>query len=489
MSELLNVLILEDRQADAELMLHELRCAGFTPQYTCVDNKADYQAQLSTEPDIILSDYELPQFQAPQALTLLQERELDIPFIIVTGAISEEVAVACMKQGATDYLLKDRLARLGEAVRQALQQKALRDEKRQVQRALRESEERFRAIFEFAPVGILVGDANGRFVQANQASQAILGYSATQLQQRTFRDITCPDDLEESTRLHQALTESRIDHFRQEKRYQCRKGKVIWSDTTVFSIQGSDEARYTIALLQDITEKKRIEAEQERLFSELQTAHERLKELSRRLVEVQEAERRHIARELHDEVGQALTAVNIHLQKMDQLCDKESLKPELEESIHIIKHTLQQVRNLSLDLRPSLLDDFGLVPTLRWYLDRQTRLASFATRFETNLETRLPAELEVTCFRVVQEALTNVMRHAQAGKVSIELNQYPTIIELIIQDDGVGFDPQSALKEAIGGASLGLLSMEERVILAGGQITITSQPGHGTNIQVLFPIK
>src|ERR1043166_3682876 len=131
------VLILEDREADALLILHELRLAGFEPDWKRVDDEASYLAALEALPDLICADYRLPQFDADRALTLLLERHLDIPFIIISGSIGEELAVAAMRKGPADYLLKDRLARLGPAVRQILEQKQLRDEKKQMEAALR----------------------------------------------------------------------------------------------------------------------------------------------------------------------------------------------------------------------------------------------------------------------------------------------------------------------------------------------------------------
>jgi signal transduction histidine kinase len=137
----LRVLILEDRAADAELMLEELRQAGFEPVWERVETEADYLARLDPGLDVILADYHLPQFDATRALEHLQARGLDIPFVVLSGAISEEVAVECMKHGAADYLLKDRLARLGPAVRQALERKHLRDERQRQEAHTRRAEE------------------------------------------------------------------------------------------------------------------------------------------------------------------------------------------------------------------------------------------------------------------------------------------------------------------------------------------------------------
>jgi two-component sensor histidine kinase len=138
MSEL-RALILEDRTADADLMVHELNRAGFDLKWQRVETKPDYLARLDPVPDVILADYSLPLFNAPTALRLLQERGLDVPFLVVTGSLSQEVAVECMKQGAADYLLKDRLMRLGPAVRRALELKRLRDEKREAEEKIKTS--------------------------------------------------------------------------------------------------------------------------------------------------------------------------------------------------------------------------------------------------------------------------------------------------------------------------------------------------------------
>jgi signal transduction histidine kinase len=157
---------------------------------------------------------------------------------------------------------------------------------------------------------------------------------------------------------------------------------------------------------------------------------------------------------------------------------------------------LQQVRNLSLDLRPSLLDDLGLVAALRWYVDRQGQRTGIAAQFAFSApsdatrpaDLRLPAGLETACFRLVQEALTNVVRHSRARHVSVELRLEAQTLHLSVRDDGVGFDVSSALAAAGRGQSLGLLGMHERVALLHGQIAIVSAPGQGTEVRVTVPV-
>jgi signal transduction histidine kinase len=219
----------------------------------------------------------------------------------------------------------------------------------------------------------------------------------------------------------------------------------------------------------------------------LRDSRERLRVLSKRLLEAQEQERRVLARGLHDDVGQALTAVKLSLQALRR---DTGQSPPLDEALAVVDRAIQQIRSLSLDLRPSLLDDLGLVPALRWYLDRQSQLAGFATRLTANERTcqGAPQEVETTCYRIVQEALTNAARHAQATHIDVTLACADGRWELIVHDDGVGFDVPAARRRAASGASLGLLSMEERATLAGGTLDITSKPGDGTTIRVQFLI-
>ncbi|MBI1882281.1 MAG: GAF domain-containing protein, partial [Chloroflexi bacterium] len=226
-----------------------------------------------------------------------------------------------------------------------------------------------------------------------------------------------------------------------------------------------------------------------RLFEQVHTARERLQLLSQQLVDAQEAERRHIARELHDEIGQTLTAVKINLQAMQRLFDASSLTTALADSIDIVEQAIQQVRNLSLDLRPSMLDDLGLVATLRWYLDRQAKWAGFTAQLTANpLDMQLPSNLETVCFRLVQEALTNVLRHAQAQWVQVDLQLRETDLQLRIRDDGLGFEMETILERVAHGTGLGLLGMQERVTLLGGRLDIHSSLGRGTEIRVYLPI-
>lgn len=222
---------------------------------------------------------------------------------------------------------------------------------------------------------------------------------------------------------------------------------------------------------------------------ERQRSSQKLQALSQKLVEVQESERRQIARELHDEIGQSLTAAEINLQAALRMKGCSGLERRLEDSIRAVERVLEQVHDLSLNLRPSMLDDLGLEPALRWYTHRQAELTGLRAEFRADpLEGRLNPLIETECFRVAQEALTNVVRHAQATSVSVELTKTDGQLELSVRDDGIGFDVNSLRDKAVNGASLGLLSMEERASLAGGGLELRSIPGQGTEVHAWFPL-
>jgi two-component system, NarL family, sensor histidine kinase DevS len=203
-----------------------------------------------------------------------------------------------------------------------------------------------------------------------------------------------------------------------------------------------------------------------------------------RIVTAQELERRRLARELHDETGQALTSVLLGLKAVEEAKNEESLKAAAAELRELVVGTLQDVRRLAVELRPRALDDFGLVPAL----DRLTQSFTEQTGIEVDLETtlrdeRLPGEVETALYRVVQESLTNVVKHAGAHRISILLTERDHAVAAVIEDDGEGFDPNSTREEGIG-----LVGMRERMTLIGGRLEIESRPGSGTTILAEVPL-
>jgi signal transduction histidine kinase len=240
-----------------------------------------------------------------------------------------------------------------------------------------------------------------------------------------------------------------------------------------------DYSRDHLHFLESIAHVLAAAIERERAEKELRCQREQLRALSRKLIEAQEAERRAIARELHDDFGQVLTAIRFDLLKYGR---------DLSESVQLVDQAIGRMRGLAHALRPSILDDLGLPAALRWYVPREAKRAGLEPRLEVADLPRLPAVLETTCFRLVQEALTNIARHAQARQVQVELATRDRSLLLTVRDDGKGFDARAAQRRAARGDSQGLVGMKERVALAGGELKIDSAPGRGTSVRALFPL-
>ena len=213
----------------------------------------------------------------------------------------------------------------------------------------------------------------------------------------------------------------------------------------------------------------------------------------RAMILAQERERRRVSRDLHDVVGQALTAVRLSLEglRRDHAADAGAVgltDVALLSTINVVDQAMHDVREIAIDLRPAVLDDLGLVAAARWYLARQARAVGYRHSFWTNGIVRgVGEELETACFRSLQEALTNVARHARAASVHVELRQTSRSVTMVVVDDGVGFDVTRTRRQAARRGALGLVGLAERVSLAGGTLSLTSELGQGTRICAVFP--
>lgn len=208
--------------------------------------------------------------------------------------------------------------------------------------------------------------------------------------------------------------------------------------------------------------------------------------ISQRLLSAQENERRRIARILHEDFGQILTAVRLNLQRLT-LTNESGMV--IKDSIGLVDEALSRTRSLSVELRPSVLDDLGLGPAVDWYANRQAERAGYSVVVEQAMgEGRLPEAVETAGFRIVQQGLTNIARHARAKHVQVMLRRDARNVELLVIDDGVGFDVREARARSQAGDSLGLVDMAELASLAGGSLTITSTLGEGSTVRARFPM-
>ena len=348
--------------------------------------------------------------------------------------------------------------------------------------ALKVSEMRYRRLFETAQDGILIlNAATGQIDDVNPFLTDMLGYSRKQLLGNRLWDIVPFKDVGASKAEFRDLQRESYVRY-DDIPLETRDGRAINVEfvSNIYQVNGD---RVVQCNIRDITKRRRAE-------EKLKEYSRKFQVLSRRLVEAQETERRNIARELHDEIGQALTVIQLNLQAMLQSPGKRTLLSRMKESLEVVDRVLEQVHDISLNLRPLILDDLGLEPALRWFTARQAALVGLQIRFHADpMEQRLNPVIETECFRVAQEALTNVVRHAKAKTVSVELRRDAGQIHLRVHDDGIGFDVGAVGEKAVLGASLGLLSMEERAALAGGGLEFKSAPKQGTEVHAWFPLK
>ena len=349
-------------------------------------------------------------------------------------------------------------------------------ERKRAEAALRESEERYRELFENARDAIYVHDLNGKYISVNRAAEALSGYSRDEILGRHFTDFVAKEHIGQvrncllSKLEREGETTYEVEVLAKDGRRVPVEvsSRAIYENGAIVSVQGT---------ARDITERKQ--------------AQDTLRMFSRQLIEAQEDERRRIARDLHDQIGQALTAVKMNLYTVQRFCNAPEAAHCLKDNIDAVDEALRLVRDLSVDLRPPLLDDLGLATALCWYVDRYEKRAGVTTEVLIELPNqneRFSRELETACFRIAQEALTNVARHARATHVLLQLTRTPTSLEMVIRDDGVGFDPAALRKRARRVATLGLVGMQERANAAGGALAIHSKLSRGTEVRFNVPV-
>jgi PAS domain S-box-containing protein len=263
-----------------------------------------------------------------------------------------------------------------------------------------------------------------------------------------------------------------------------RGKEAPWGILAAYAAGERAFSRDDVNFLQTVASILATAIERMQAESVLRNANQALRLLSRQLLQIQEDERRAIARDLHDEIGQSLTAIKLNVERAQRTSDHDTRNKIMKDCLQITDGVLNQVRNLSLDLHPSILDDLGLTYALKWYAGRQAERAGLPIEVTADPSLpRLSPDIEVACFRIAQEALTNVVRHAHAGRAGITLKRGAAAVELSIQDDGIGFVVGKASP-----ASTGLASMQERAKLLGGTVQIASAPRRGTKVIATLPL-
>lgn len=491
----LRVLLVEDSQNDADLILLALEESGFDAISERVETAGALRAALARGSwDAVISDYNLPRFSADGALATLRETGSDIPFIVVSGCIGEESAVALMKEGASDFVMKNQLARLAPAIERELREADMRREHRLAHEALRAHEELLDGIASALGEGVLVLDAGGRLVFMNPEAERLLGWTPGELRGKEVHRII-HSQKQDGTPLQE--TDCSILGVLSDGKARRSEDDVFWRkdgspvpvSIVASAIVKDGKPVASVVAFQDIAQRKLAE-------HELLESRRQLRELSSHLLAVREEERARIARELHDQLGQMLTGVKLDVKWLASglYGQKPIVMDKIASMSELIDATLDEMRRIAADLRPTMLDDLGLEAAIEWLAEDFGRRTGLHVSFDLDAaaesgerleECEPDAEVATAAYRIVQECLTNIVRHAKALHVEIFLGCSDGNLVLRVTDDGRGMDASGERKRK----SFGTVGMRERACSLGGTLEITSAPGKGTSVEAVLPVK
>jgi PAS domain S-box-containing protein len=355
-------------------------------------------------------------------------------------------------------------------------------ERRRAEAELRKAEEQYRNIFDQALEGIYRSSPEGRCLAANPAFAKMLGYDSPEDIVSSVTDAAHQLWVDPADRLRYARQIEENETVRGYETPLMRKdGSKIWVSASCRRVPGPDgKTLYFEGFVEDITERKQAAEDFER-------SRDQLRALAGRLQSAREEERKRVSREIHDELGQALTAI-----KMDLALVLQDLPPDQEPKAHraraammLLNQTLQSVRRIATELRPSMLDDLGLVAALEWAAeDFQARTGTECSVLLPEQDITLDPERATALFRIFQETLTNIARHAAATEVNARLTNHDGVLLLEVRDNGKGVKHE----QLSAATSLGILGMRERALLLGGDLTITGAPGQGTMVSARIPV-
>ncbi len=379
-------------------------------------------------------------------------------------------------------------------------------ERKKILDVLRESEERFRGVFEQSSSGIMLSDFEGRILEVNPSFSRVLGYSGQELVGRNIVDLTHPEDRKIEQAKAMELKEGRLEAFRLEKRFLGRDGRIIWAEIGMSGLH-DDQGKivYTLGMMEDITERKAADealrrskeeleekvgertAELMLLLEDLEKGRNDLRKLASELVMAEERERKRIAVTLHDEVAQTLAAAKMRLDLLRKITDGQASCEVVDEARDLLVQSIRETRALMTDISSPILYEMGL-PSAVQNLAEQTS-ASYGLAVSQSVTGdfgSLKQELSVMIYQAVRELLKNVSKHSQARNASVRVSVDESGIRAIVADDGRGFDLDDISSPGEEGG-FGLFSIRERVKSFNGSMQIESAPGKGTVVTVVLP--
>ena len=482
----LAILMIEDNEDDALLLLRRFKVAGYRVDSERVFTAATMRSALDQrEWDLIISDHSMPGFDALAALDIIKARGLDVPFIIASGHIDEDTAISAMRAGAHDYLNKNNLERLLPAIERELREARNRRERRQALATLQESEARLRSLAASTP-GVIFQmrrcpECGLRFTYASDACEMLLGLGpeALMADAKRFSSLLLDTDrggftaaVEESAREGVKLNwEGRIVTPQQDIKWinlraslrTQENGRPVWE-----------------GVMWNITHSKRVE-------EELRASQRQLAALSNHLQHVKEEERERIARDVHDVLGGDLVAMKFETALRASRLDgpREGIEARVKSISALVDEAIATVSRVTRELRPGILRDFGLAAAIEGQAeDFSGRTGTPCEVLCSDYDIELPDETSIAVFRIFQEALTNISKHAGASRVDVRLMQEGDELLLEISDDGKGIAPKDLNKPK----SFGLRGIRERIASLGGTLSLDSAGKRGTHLQLRLPL-
>lgn len=483
---LIRLLFVEDSENDVILLLHRFRNAGYAPTYLQIASEEGMrEALLRSSWDVILCDHNLPGFSAQAALRTIQELSLDLPFIIVSGVMQEDEAIAAMRAGAHDYLSKNKLDRLIPAVERELREVCNRREKRLAEQTLRQSEARLRALTDNIPgVVFQMGytpDGMLGFQYLSEAAAMLFGTHADELIGSSAGWMTwllkedLPGFMEAAS-----LSAENLSTLNWEGRIQLSTGEQKWINLRSSPRLSEVGAVVWEGVMWNITHSKRVEAD-------LRESRSQLAALSNHLQRIKEDERERIARDVHDVLGGTLVAMKFEMSLLESKL--ESNPAQARERAHnvgrMVDDAIATVGRVTRELRPGILKDFGLAAAVESQgEDFAQRTGIVCNIVCTDHELDPDYDTALALFRVFQEALTNVSKHAGASEVNVSLMQEGDEIVIEIADDGCGLAAADLRKPR----SFGLRGIRERLSSLGGRLDLSPVSPHGTRLTLRAPL-
>lgn len=471
----MDLLFIEDSESDYLLMTAVLKRAGLVSQSVRTDEEAGLAHHLSTQRwDAVISDFGLPGFSATQALMMVKQMSPDTPFLIVSGAIGEETAVEAMLAGADDYIMKSNLRRLPPALLRSIEAAAARRDRASAQTALTQAHTQLNAVFTATPVAIFTVDAEQRVRLWSPAMAALTGVPRHAQVGRCLDLGTPAANNAVLPHIVTALAGKSCRNL--PLNLQCPAGRI----DILLSAMTLDPTHHEgcVVAFSDVTSLRATEAR-------LRESETQLRELTAHAERVREQERSEIAREIHDDLGAILTRIRADIGVAKQRCAQADVSPLLESVESLVASFGQAIARIAQSLRPPILD-FGIVPAIEWQAREFAQHSGIAVAVTLNDEAvTLDLEQSTAIFRVFQEALTNILKHAKATQVRVEIFANKTTLTLEIRDNGVGLSKDALAKPA----SFGIRGMMERIRQLGGWMDASSAADGGTTLMICIPLR